>query len=142
MGSRLYRVAFLVCAGLLTLAIVAGCGGSAPTTIAVTLKDFTIDLVPATAKAGQVTFNVKNASSGTEHELVVLQTDLPADQLPTKSDGTADEAKVTSMGETGDLAANASSTLTFTLPAGHYALICNVPTHYAQHMYKDFTVTP
>ena len=44
------------------------------------------------------------------------------------------------VGETGDLAAGASKSLTLSLPAGHYALICNLPGHYKAGQHTDFTV--
>ena len=44
------------------------------------------------------------------------------------------------VGETGDLAAGASKTITLKLAAGHYALICNLPGHYQAGQHTDFTV--
>lgn len=39
----------------------------------------------------------------------------------------------------GDMEAGASKTLT--LDKGHYALICNIPDHYAAGMFADLTVS-
>lgn len=41
----------------------------------------------------------------------------------------------------GDMEAGASKTLTLKLDKGRYALICNIPGHYAAGMFADFTVS-
>src|SRR3954447_8438495 len=87
-----HRAVGAVGAGLLTLTLLAGCGASGPTKVSVTLRDVAMDVSANTAKAGKVTFDVKNISTASTHELVVLKTDLTPDKLPTKADGTVDEA--------------------------------------------------
>jgi Sulfocyanin (SoxE). len=73
------------------------------------------------------------------HEFVVLKTDVQAADLPlTKSEVTEDD--YTSMGEVAELQPGASGTMTATLAAGHYAIICNLPGHVSQGMAIDFTV--
>ena len=136
----------------------AGCGGSAsadpaasttpdpPATtasadaaVAVALgspKELAMTVSGGAPAAGPVTFRVRTAGSMT-HELVVIRTPRRAGNLPT-TNGEASEAG--SVGEVGDLAPGASKDLTLNLPAGHYALICNLPGHYAGGMYADFTV--
>jgi uncharacterized cupredoxin-like copper-binding protein len=112
---------------------------AAPTALAhdvpVSLKEFSITPTASQVAAGKVTFNVKNDGTVT-HEFVVLKTDKPAGSL-LKGDR-ADETG--NVGETGDLAAGASKSITLTLPAGHYALICNLPGHYKAGQHTDFTV--
>jgi uncharacterized cupredoxin-like copper-binding protein len=93
--------------------------------------------VPATAKAGKVTFKVANTST-IGHELVVIRTDTKASKLPTTKNGRASEAG--SLGEV-ELEGGASKNLVFTLKPGHYVLLCNVGHHYAEGMRKDFTVS-
>lgn len=110
------------------------------TTVAVTLgKPQAFSLVPdvTTAKAGKVTFTVKNAGD-MPHELVVLKTDTPAKDLPVKN-GVADETG--NIGETGDMAAGTSKSFTVTMEKGHYVLLCNIAGHYQGGMYSDFTVS-
>ncbi len=104
-------------------------------TVAVALTEMKVTPVPPSSPAGQVTFNVKNAGA-LPHEMVVLKTKKPADQLGTGST-VPETGKV---GETGDMPAKSSKTLKLKLAAGHYALICNVPGHYAAGMYADFNV--
>jgi uncharacterized cupredoxin-like copper-binding protein len=102
----------------------------------VSLKEFSVNPTPTQAKAGKVTFSVKNSGS-VPHEFVVLRTDTPAGQLPSKA-GRADEAG--NVGESGDLEAGASKTIAVNLKAGHYALICNLPGHYTAGQHTDLTV--
>lgn len=96
-------------------------------------------LVPAqnSAAAGKVTFRVTN-SGAMVHEFVVIKTDKTAATLPTEKDGSAKEDG--SVGEIPDMAAGTTHSLTLNLKAGHYALICNLPGHYAGGMRADFTV--
>jgi uncharacterized cupredoxin-like copper-binding protein len=112
---------------------------SAPATnITATLSEYSIELSAATAPAGMVTFTVNNAGTMI-HEFVVLQTDVQAADLPV-ANGEVNEDDFTSMGEVADLEADASGTMTATLAAGHYAIICNLPGHVSQGMAIDFTV--
>ena len=118
------------------------------TTAAATAADHALDVtlgapselamtVSATrVAAGKVTFHVTNSGSVT-HEMVVIRTPTPSGDLPMQS-GEASEAG--SAGETGDMTAGTSTDLKLTLPAGHYALICNLPGHYAGGMHTDLTV--
>jgi len=106
-----------------------------------------IHLSATSAPAGQVTFQVTNEGTR-KHEFVVLSTSIPADQFPIVSfegekDRIDEEAPgVTNVGETGDMPAGSTKTLTIDLPAGHYALVCNLPGHYRMGMHQDFTILP
>jgi uncharacterized cupredoxin-like copper-binding protein len=130
----------LVCivVGLLALPLLTACGG--PSAVTATLTDTSIQLSSSSATAGDVTFHITNTSAAETHELVVIQTDLPADQLPPGADNNIDEEKLTSMGEKGDILLGQSADLTLKLPAGHYLLICNLPGHYQAGMHADFIV--
>ena len=98
------------------------------------------------APEGSVSFLVTNTADET-HEFVVLQTDQPADSFPIVSfEGETnridEEATgVVNVGETGDMEAGAVQMLTLDLPPGHYAVVCNLPGHYAAGMHQDFWVT-
>ena len=62
------------------------------------------------------------------HELVVVKTD-DMNALPTKADGSLDEEKLPSgalIGEIEGFPAGESCTGVFEMPAGKYALICNL----------------
>jgi uncharacterized cupredoxin-like copper-binding protein len=101
----------------------------------VSLKEFTVNPSASKAAAGKVTFKVQNSGTVT-HEFVVLKTDKPAGTL--LKGARADEAG--NVGETGDLQAGASKTISLKLAPGHYALICNLAGHYAAGQHTDFTV--
>ena len=108
------------------------------TSITATLSEYQIELSAATAPAGPVTFTVQNAGT-VIHEFVVLKTDVMAADLPI-ADGEVHEDDYTSMGEVADLDVDASGTMTATLTAGHYAIICNLPGHVEKGMAIDFDV--
>lgn len=113
-----------------------------PGTVGVTTSDFNIALDSTTAPAGSITFSVSN-NGPSVHEFVVFKSDLPADQLPTGSDGDVDEsgAGVKHVDELEHLEAGSTGgTLTVDLKAGNYVLICNLPGHYRQGMHAAFTV--
>lgn len=116
----------------------SGSGAAAGSPISVDLKEFTVTPSSKTATAGSIVFNVKNAGAAV-HEFVVIKTDLKADALPV-SGSTVDETKLTPVDEIEDIAVGATPSLTVTLAAGHYALICNVETHYGLGMHADFDV--
>lgn len=152
-------------ATLLPLALVAvlatGCGGgdkksdtstaapatstantaaAAPATggpISVSETEYKITPAAIVAKAGKVTFNVRNEGA-IPHEFVVVKTDKQAADLLKGSK--ADETG--SVGELSEqqLGVKSSASLTLDLKAGHYALICNLPGHYQGGMRADFTV--
>lgn len=134
---------------LLAAVLTVGCGGGGTTTknepaapaaktasLSVTLGNMTIQ-APKTVPAGPTDVSALNADS-IVHEVVFIKTDTPAGKLPTDSTGTASEKG--SVGEIGDVPPNLSKSTTINLTPGHYALICNLPGHYAAGMFTDLTV--
>ncbi|HKE54353.1 MAG TPA: hypothetical protein VKC55_06255 [Actinomycetota bacterium] len=129
----------------------SGSATSGATGVDVTLEEFAIIPSPASVKAGEVSFHVTNAGPQEVHEFVVLKTDLAVDALPTKSDGSANEEGqgITPIDEIEDIAVGATQTLTVSLDAGNYVLICNIVnkkggetvSHYQQGMRAALTVT-
>ena len=113
-------------------------------TVSVSLNQWTITPTATTVPAGSVTFDVANDGTVT-HEFVVLQTDTPAAEIPIDSfegeqDRIDEDTAGTNVGETGDMEAGATQTLTLDLAPGHYVFVCNLPGHYGQGMHTDFTV--
>lgn len=107
--------------------------GVAP--IGVGLSEWKVEPGVSRARSGKVTFAVKN-SGKIKHEFVVLKSDRRAAALGKG----ARVPETGNVGETGDLAVGASKKVTLTLKPGHYALVCNLPGHYASGMHADFTV--
>ena len=104
-------------------------------------EEYTLTADPATVAAGAVSFKVTNpASNEKKHELVVMKTDTPADQLKPRAN---DPDKVEEEGdiEEIELEPGKSGTLTLDLEAGKYVLVCNIAKHYARGMFASFEVT-
>jgi uncharacterized cupredoxin-like copper-binding protein len=99
--------------------------------VSATLGDMWVKADTATAKAGKVTFAVKNTGA-TMHGLAI--TPAPAKA----AGGTLDEDAFVAKG--GDLAAGASETLTADLKPGRYELVCFMAGHYAAGQTLPFTV--
>ena len=139
-------------APVLPLVVLVACGGGGGTAsrapgqasggaggqVAADEKEFAITLDKTSVPAGQTTFNIRN--SGTvAHEFVVIDTDTSAGQLP-QANGEVDEDSLEVVDEVEDLQPGATGTLAVNLAAGHYAIICNIPGHYAGGMHVDLTV--
>ncbi|WP_246686907.1 sulfocyanin-like copper-binding protein [Mesorhizobium sp. B2-4-19] len=98
---------------------------------------------PGAVKAGEVTFNVKNDSKDTVHEMIVMYLADPGKPLPyLDAENRVDEDKAGDKGEVSELDPGKSGTLTVELKAGKYLLVCNVPGHYGAGMWAEFTVDP
>jgi uncharacterized cupredoxin-like copper-binding protein len=138
-------VGALAVAGVLAL-VATACGGGGGNKVGVTTKDFSIALDKTSAKAGEVTFSVKNDGPSV-HEFVVFKTDTAPDQLPlTKDENGIDIVDEEGEGiepvdEIEDIAVGSTQELKVTLQAGNYVVICNLPAHYQQGMRTNFTVS-
>ena len=93
---------------------------------------------PTSVPAGPTTFTLTNSGSK-EHEMIVLKTDTPADQLKVGSDHKVSESD--SVGEVSETKAGKTGSVTLDLKPGNYVLVCNIEKHYEQHMFSAFTVT-
>jgi uncharacterized cupredoxin-like copper-binding protein len=112
-------------------------GGGAVEAVTITMgspEEYSMVPEPAEIASGAITFAVVN--DGTiEHEMVVIKTDKGAANLATD-----DEADETGAVDEITLAAGESGDLKVDLEPGSYALVCNLPGHYSNGMYADFTV--
>ena len=115
-----------------------GAASGSANTVNVELGEWRVTPDKSSAAAGQIAFKTSNKGA-VPHELKIVQTDLPADKLPT-ADGKADESKLRVVGTTEEFQAGKSVEKTWQLAAGKYVLICNVPAHYQTGMRADFTV--
>ena len=104
--------------------------------VSISLNEFNILPAVQGARAGKVTFSVKNAGKA-EHEFVVVKTIRPAGSLASHG-GEASEAG--NVGEIGSVKPGQLKKLTLTLKQGHYSLLCNLPGHYRNGQFVDFYV--
>jgi len=110
------------------------------TTVSVMLTDSAIRVSTPTAPSGKVTFLITNGGA-VEHEFVVLQTSLPQNAIPVDPKNAALVQEPGLLGKTPSLAPKTSTTLSLSLPAGSYVLICNELAHYmALGMHTSFSV--
>jgi uncharacterized cupredoxin-like copper-binding protein len=112
----------------------------AATTAHVTLNEWKID-APTTLKAGDITFDVKNAGT-TPHEFVVIKSGADPTSFAMADGGKIDEEAVgVSPGESGDIEVGGEKTVTPHLDPGTYVFLCNLPGHYMSGMRGELIVT-
>jgi len=140
MSKKFKKLVPLLAVFLLIVPFLAACG-SASGKVNVSLGIFKIDM-PATIKAGQVTFHVSNDDTSDTHEFVIFKTDLAPGNLPLDDSGNVDETapSLTHIDEIPDMAPGDVKDLTVTLDPGNYVAICNLPGHYQAGMFTGFTV--
>jgi len=138
---RMTRRALMSSALVMSLAACRRSGQAGVTTVTVELGEYDIKVDKAEVPDGKVRFVAKNVGQ-MEHELIVLRTDLPADRLPyNEAEQKAEEeqaGEVLGEIEPENLPAGKTAEMTLDLTAGHYVLLCNIPTHYKQGMHLDF----
>jgi uncharacterized cupredoxin-like copper-binding protein len=100
---------------------------------------YAFTLSEATVKTGKVSFTLNNKGTK-QHELILLKTDTPFDQLKVGTDNKVSEDA--SVGEISETDAGKSVTKTFDLQPGNYVFVCNIEKHYGYGMRSAFTVTP
>ncbi len=105
--------------------------GSMTADVNATLGEMFVKTDTATAKAGTVTFAVKN-TGGTMHGLAIVKSPVKA------SGGLLDERAFVAKGK--ELSAGASGMVSADLEPGAYELVCFVPGHYAAGQKLPFTV--
>lgn len=132
-----HRVGSVAVICMAMVGILGACGGGPPlpSTVDVQLHSFAIEANTPRVKAGKVTFNALNKANDTQHELIVVKTDLAPDALPyDTAAGRLVEDKIDSMGEIADIDAGKSGTVTLDLKPGRYLLLCNIATHFKNGM--------
>lgn len=108
--------------------------------VAVTLDDYAIRPEVATVPAGEVTFAVENVGA-TEHEMVVVRTDIDPATIPVVDHAIDEEAPgMTPIGEVEAVQPGASEELVLTLEPGGYLLLCNIEKHFERGMVTTITV--
>jgi uncharacterized cupredoxin-like copper-binding protein len=97
-----------------------------------------LTVTPASVKAGPTTITFKNQGT-MEHEVIVLKTDTPADQL--KVGANHEVSEDASVGEDSETKPGKTKSTTIDLKPGKYVLACNIERHYEKGMFTAFTVT-
>ncbi len=98
--------------------------------VAVTLGDMWVKSPVASAKAGKVTFQVRN-SGATMHQFAIVK--APAQLKAGVPSGV--------LAKSPQLMGGQSTTVSATLKAGSYVLVCLMPGHYQAGQHTPFTVT-
>lgn len=131
--SRTVHRSFVAFLAILVL-VASACSSAASTdtgetpALYVDINDFKITTDHPFVTAGRIVFGIRNHAPML-HELKVIKTDLPPDQLPV--DGATAKAKEDGkVGELLNIAAGASRKLVLDLAPGKYVLLCNVAGHY------------
>jgi uncharacterized cupredoxin-like copper-binding protein len=124
---------------------------AAGSVVNVTLQEWAVVPDTLSVPAGSVTFNAENVGPMDPHELVIVRTDIPASDLPTREDGAFDEEAdgVEVVDEIEEFDVGTTESLTLDLEPGHYVLLCNLveeedgelEAHYQMGMWIDFEVT-
>ncbi len=137
--KRLPAVGVLLGAALLS----TGCAGGSSdlSSLPIDLNEWQVIPNRTSVQAGKVKITAKNRGS-VEHEVVVLKTDLAPGALLTRGDKVDEDRAGDNIGEIeeDELQPGKTMSRTFNLPAGKYALVCNVGGHYASGMYAPLTV--
>ncbi|MEO5975491.1 MAG: hypothetical protein ABIQ38_09880 [Ilumatobacteraceae bacterium] len=104
------------------------------------VKEWVVKTDASTAKAGEVVFTITN--DGTiGHEFLIVKTDIASGDIPLDGDHFAEPTDgIEVIDEIGEFAKGTTETLTVTLDAGSYQLVCNLPDHYSAGMSLGFTV--
>ena len=91
------------------------------TEVNVTLQEWAVLPDTLSVPAGSVTFNATNIGPMDPHELVVVKTDIPAAELPTREDGAFDEEAegVEVIGEIEEFDVGLTESLTLELAPGY-----------------------
>ena len=128
-----------------------GAAAGGPTEVGVILQEWAVIPETTTLAAGSITFNVENIGPADPHELVIVRTDIPGGELPTREDGGFDEEGegVEVIGEIEEFAPGTTQSATFDLAPGHYVFLCNLveeeegelEAHYRMGMWVDVEVT-
>jgi uncharacterized cupredoxin-like copper-binding protein len=102
----------------------------------------TLEPVPASVKAGRVTFRVQNAAKTESHEMIVARVADPKAPLPyDEAKKRVIESKLQALGEVSKIMPGDTKALTLTLKPGKYVLVCNHTGHYKAGMVASFEVT-
>lgn len=134
------RARVMVLAAAVPLFAVACDGGGGEADVEVTLSDSAVELSPTSTPSGDVTLVATNEGSMThEFEIFTVEGDVDPASLPVE-DNVANTDGLTLLDEVEDVTPGSEAPLTVNLDPGTYAVICNLPGHYANGMHATLTV--
>lgn len=141
----------------ITLTLAAACTNDAPpigpagprTVVKVKLQDYSIvpDVDPV--EAGRVVLEVRSSGPQKRHELLVVLSDVPADELPVREDGSVDTEGMEFVAKVDALDIGGADFLDLNLEVGRYVMFCNLvdraedgspESHYKLRMHSVLTV--
>ena len=137
---------------LLLVILLAACGSTGEGgDVELTLVEWSVATDVDSLPEGPIKFDIENGGER-EHELLLVRSDIPGAELPTKDDGSVDEGAggVDVKYDIDDLEAGDKTSRSYALAPGNYVLLCNIveeidgieTSHYAQGMWTEFTITP
>ena len=142
-------IALALLTGVLAAVALASCGDDQERTnfVDVFLTEWEIEAEVTSVPAGELRLTTTNGGS-IGHDLVVIKTDLPLDELPTREDGSVDEDSVEVVGRVPTVEPGEFERATLSLSPGPYALVCNIVdaqggenrSHYQLGMHIALTV--
>ena len=115
-------------------------GGQEAGTVAVTLREWSVEASPTEASPGPITFDVDNAGN-LPHNFVVFSTDLAPDELPVEGAQVVESEAVDEVARIEEFPSGSSESLNVELDPGAYVLVCNLPGHYEQGMHTAFSTS-
>ena len=142
-------IALALLTGVLAAVALASCGDDQERTsfVDVFLTEWEIEAEATSVPAGELRLTTTNGGT-IGHDLVVINTDLPLDELPTREDGSVDEDSVEVVGRVPTVEPGEFERAMLSLSPGPYALVCNIVdaqggesrSHYQLGMHIAFTV--
>ena len=144
------RILILPAALLLVISL-AACGSDTGEggDLDVVLDEFSIVTDLDTLPEGPIKFDLANLGD-LKHEVLIVRTDIPGAELPTKEDGSLDEGAggVDVRQEIDDIEAGDNTSRSYELDPGKYLLLCNIvedvdgieTSHYAHGMWAELTI--
>ena len=149
LGRPLVALTLSLAVALFAVSLV-GCGdGEGDTSfVDVFLTEWEIEAELTSVPAGELRLTTTNGGS-IGHDLVVIKTDLPPGELPTREDGSVDEDSVEVVGRVPTVVPGEFERATLSLSPGPYALVCNIVdaqggegrSHYQLGMHTAFIVS-
>lgn len=108
--------------------------------VRVELREFEVDLDPASVDAGTVRLRITNAGN-INHNFRLIRTRLAADALPTEGASVNEKASaIEVIAKIAQIGSGETRTVTAELKTTRYVVICNVPGHYQSGMRATFRV--